>query len=194
MIASLFKSGAEKIAARLANLETEAAALAKRAEEARAAEAEAQDRLVEDLAEGLPVDDWRKKRDAAEKKAADAERDLAAAQRAAELVRAKLEEAREAERLGDLRRRYADGRERYADVFRDYLAAGKAFSEALGRLEGYRSEMNGIFMALRAAGDRETAQVGIPTAENVLSDDLGHAEGRERFPIDVPIWPSKGGA
>ena len=87
MIGSLFKSTPEKIASRLEDLETEITVLRKRAEDARAAEAEAEEKLVADLAEGLPVDDWRKKRDAAEKKAADAERDLAAAERAAELVR-----------------------------------------------------------------------------------------------------------
>jgi hypothetical protein len=194
MIGNLFKSGADKIAARLANLETEAAALAKKAEEARAAEAEAQDRLVEDLAEGLPVDDWRKKRDAAEKKAADAERDLAAAQRAAELVRAKLEEAREAERLGDLRRRYAEAAARRSAVFADFIEAGKAFSAALGRLEGYRRETDGVFRDLRSAGDRETVIIGIPSADGTLSDALGHAPDRELFRLDIPIWPAKGGA
>ncbi len=191
MIGNLFRSGSEKLAARLADLETEAGVLAKRAEDARAAEAEAQDRLVEDLAEGLPVDDWRKKRDAAEKKAADAERDLLAAQKAAELVRAKLEEKQSAELLEDLRRRYAETEQRLPGVREDLIAAGRAFSAALGRLEALRREAESVHGQLRLAGDRSVQFFGVPLAENVLSDELGHAEGRERLNVDVPIWPSR---
>lgn len=190
MIASLFKSGAEKLAVRLADIEAEADALQRRAEEARTAEAEAQDRLVEDLAEGLPVDDWRKKRDAAEKKAADAERDLSAARRAAELVRGRLEEAKGAELKDELRRRYADAEKRVPGALEDLVEKGRAFSAALGRLEGLRREADSVLFQLRTAGDREARVLSIPLAENVLSDELGHAEGRRPFQLDIPIWPA----
>lgn len=192
MIASLFKSGTEKLAARLADLEAEALALEKRATEARAAEAEAQGKLVEDLGEGLAVDDWRKKRDAAEKKAADAERDLKAAQDAAGIVRQRLGEARAAEARADLRRRYAAAQERLPGVREDLIAAGRAFSEALSKHEALRREENGVLMQLRTAGDRDARAFGVGLAEAILSDALGHGEGRERFNLDVPIWP--GGA
>ena len=56
---SIFKSGSEKLTERLADIAAQVVTLEKRAEEARAAEAEAQARLVEDLAEGLAVDKWR---------------------------------------------------------------------------------------------------------------------------------------
>ena len=187
---SLFKSNAEKLAARLADLEDEARSLTKRAEDARAAEAEAQGKLVEDLGEGLPVDDWRKKRDAAEKKAADAERDLKAAQDAAEIVRGRLEEARLAESLEDLRRRYAEAEKRVPGAVAAFLEAGRTFSTALGRLEGLRSEAEGIRVQLRAAGEQARV-IEIRLPEDLLSDELGHAEGRRRFPIDVPIWPTR---
>ena len=188
---NLFKSGTEKLAGRLADLEAEAASLAKRAEDARAAEAEAQGKLVEDLAEGLPVDDWRKKRDAAEKRAADAERDPKAAQDAAEIVRQRLEEARAAEMLVSLRERYAAAQERLPGVREDLIAAGRAFSAALSRHEALRREENGVLMQLRAVGDRDVQSFGVGLAETILSDALGHGEGRERFPIDVPIWPTR---
>ncbi len=188
---SLFKSGAEKLAARLADLEDEARSLTKRAQEARAAEAEAQGKLVEDLGEGLPVDDWRKKRDAAEKKAADAERDLRTAQEAAGIVRQRLDEARAAEMLVSLRERYAAAQERLPGVREDLIAAGRAFSEALARHEALRREENGVLMQLRAVGDRDVQSFGVGLAETILSDALGHGEGRERFPIDVPIWPTR---
>jgi hypothetical protein len=46
-------------------------------------------------------------------------------------------------------------------------------------------------MQLRAVGDRDVQSFGVGLAETILSDALGHGEGRERFPIDVPIWPTR---
>ena len=194
MIASLFKSNAEKLAARLADLEDEAQALEKRAGDARAAAADAQARLVEDLAEGLPVDDWRKKREAAEKKAADAERDLKTAQEAAGLVRERLEDARRTESLETLRRRYAAAQDGIPGAVEDLIAAGRAFSAVLGRFEGLRREVSNVHSALRAAGDEGAQYSGLPLVNDVLSNALGHAEGRQTEMVYVPIWPSAGGS
>jgi chromosome segregation ATPase len=191
--ASLFKSGSEKLSGRLADLETEAASLEKRATEARGAAADAQARLVEDLAEGLPVDDWRKKREAAEKKAADAERDLAAALEAAELVRAKLEAAQAAEVLESLRKRHAEAEKRLPGVVAALVKAGQSFSIAASDLEGLRSEVDSVHFQLRQAGDRQTQVLGVPLAENLLADELpamnGGNEGRQTFRVGLPIWP-----
>lgn len=189
MIATLFKSNAEKLSIRLADLETEAVSLEKRATEARAAAADAQARLVEDLSEGLPVDDWRKKREAAEKKASDAERDLKAAQEAAELVRGRLEEVKAAELLESLQKRYAAVQVHAPGAMQEVLAAGKALSSAIGLLEGLRSEENSVIWQLRQAGDRETQVRGLPLVESALSDALGHAEGRQSQRILIPFWP-----
>jgi chromosome segregation ATPase len=189
--AGLFKSSSEKLTARLADLEAQIGSLTKRAEEGRVAEAEAQDKLVQDLAEGLPVDDWRKKREAAEKKAAEAERDLKAAQDAAELVRGKLEQAQAAELLENLRKRYAAVQSHAPDALQKVLATGRAFSEAYGRLEGLRSEEKQVIWQLRQAGDRETQICGVPLAESALSDALGHAEGRQSERILIPFWPTR---
>ncbi len=194
MIATLFKSNAEKLAVRLADLEDEAQALRKRAEDARTSASEAKARLVEDLAEGLAVDKWRTAQATAEKKAADAERDLAAAEEAAELVRGKLEEVRRAEALEDLRKRYAAAEARLPGVREDLISAGRAFSAALSRHEALRREENGVLTQLRTAGDQDARAFGVGLAEAILSEALGHGEGRERFNLDVPIWPSTGGA
>lgn len=194
MIATLFKSNAEKLAVRLADLEDEAQALRKRAEDARTSASEAKARLVEDLAEGLAVDKWRTAQATAEKKAADAERDLAAAEEAAELVRGKLEEVRRAEALEGLRKRYAAAEARLPGVREDLISAGRAFSAALSRHEALRREENGVLTQLRTAGDQDARAFGVGLAEAILSEALGHGEGRERFNIDVPIWPSTGGA
>ena len=194
MIATLFKSNAEKLAVRLADLEDEAQALRKRAEGACTSASEAKARLVEDLAEGLAVDKWRTAQATAEKKAADAERDLAAAEEAAELVRGKLEEVRRAEALEGLRKRYAAAEARLPGVREDLISAGRAFSAALSRHEALRREENGVLTQLRTAGDRDARAFGVGLAEAILSEALGHGEGRERFNLDVPIWPSTGGA
>lgn len=192
---AVFKSGAEKLSGRLADLETEAEALAKRAETARAAEAEAQARLVEDLAEGLDVGKWREKRDAAEKKAADAERDMKAAQDAAEIVRGRLEKVRAAELLGDLKRRYVAAQERLPAVLEDFRRAGRTFAQALARLEGLRREEDSVIGQLRTAGDRETQLFGVPHSEDVLAGELvGPEEGRKLMTIRLSVWPSTGGA
>lgn len=188
MIASLFKSGSEKLAGRLADLETEAQSLEKRATEARAAAADAQTKLVEDLAEGLDVGKWREARERAEKKASDAERDLRASQEAATLVRGRLEEVRAAELLASLQKRYAAVQKDAPGALAEVVAAGRAFSEAYGRLEGFRSEENQVIWALRQAGDRETQVCGVPLVETALSDALGHAEGRRSERILIPFW------
>jgi hypothetical protein len=187
--AGLFRSSSEKLVDRLADLEAQVASLTKRAEEGRVAEAEAQDKLVQDLAEGLDVADWRKKREAAEKKAAEAERDLKAAQDAAELVRGKLEQAQAAELLADLQKRYAAVQKDAPGALEDALVTGRAFSEAYGRLEGLRSEETSVIWQLRQAGDRETQVCGVPLVESALSDALGHAEGRQSQRILIPFWP-----
>ncbi len=189
--AGLFKSGSEKLTARLADLEAQIVSLTKRAEEGRVAEAEAQDKLVEDLAEGLDVGKWREARERAEKKAADAERDLKAAQDAAELVRVRLEEVRSAELLASLQKRYAAVQSHAPDALQTVLSTGRAFSDAVGHLEGLRSEENSVIGQLRRAGDHQTQIVGVPLAENALSEALGHAEGRTSFQIYLPIWPMR---
>ncbi len=195
MIATLFKSNAEKLGARLADLEDEATAQAKRAEEARAVAADASARLVEDLAEGLDVGKWREARERAEKKAADAERDLKAAQEAAELVRGRLEEVRQAELLESLRKRYTVAQERLPGVVAALVKAGQSFSVAASDLETLRSEVDSVIFQLRAAGDRETQVFGVPLAENLLADELpamnGGNDGRQTLRIGIPTWPHR---
>jgi len=188
---NLFKSGAEKLSARLAELEAQVETQTKRAEDARAEADAAQARLVEDLAEGLGVEKWQRAREAAERKAADAERDRKAAEDAAELVRGKLVEVREAEHLEGLRRRYAAAEARLPAVREQLIAAGRAFSDALARHEALRREEASLHFQLRSAGDREVQLFGVGHPETILSDALGHESGRERFQLDVPIWPDK---
>ena len=195
MIASLFKSGTERLAARLEALEAEALAQEATADESRKVAAEADAKAAEALADGdLDVSAWRKRRAAAEAKASEADAALKAARDAAEIVRGRLEEARRTESLETLRRRYAAAEERLPGVREDLISAGRAFSAALSRHEALRREENGVLSQLRTAGDRDARAFGVGLAEAILSEALGYGEGRERFNLDVPIWPSAGGA
>ena len=190
---SLFKSGAEKLAARLEALEAEALAQEATADESRKVAAEADAKAAEALADGdLDVSAWRKRRAAAEAKASEADAALKAARDAAEIVRGRLEEARAAEMLASLRERYAAAQKAAPGAVEDLVAAGRAFSAALGRFEGLRREVSNVHSALRAAGDREAQYSGLPLVNDVLSNALGHAEGRQTEMVYVPIWP--GGA
>jgi chromosome segregation ATPase len=188
---SIFKSTSEKLSKRLESLEAEATSLEKRAIDARGAAADAQARLVEDLAEGLDVGKWREARERAEKKAADAERDLLAAREAAGLVSDRLEKTKVDELLQSLRKHYAEAQKDAPGALEDLLASGKAFSATLGRFKALEREADSVYSQLRAAGDKEARYSGLPVVNDALSDALGHDEGRELVTVNVPTWPSR---
>ena len=148
----LFKNDVEKLEARLIDLEAAALAADSDAAKAGTEAADSTRRLVDALADGLPVADWQKKRDASEEKAASAKRDAAAHRAAIVAVGAKLETARTAERrrnlLGALALAARDGEKATADL----RAASVPFAEALAR-------------AVEAHGRAERAEKSLLAAE-----------------------------
>lgn len=196
MIATIFRSGSEKLVDRLEALEAEAVAQEMTAAESRKVAAEADAKAAEALADGdLDVSTWRKRRAAAEAKASEADAALKAVRDAAEIVRGRLEEVQAAELLESLQKRYAAVQSHAPGALQTVLTTGRAFSDAIGRLEWLRSEESSVIWQLRQAGDLETQVRGFPLVENVLADELpamnGGNDGRQTFRTGIPIWPSR---
>jgi chromosome segregation ATPase len=134
----LFKSEAEKLEARLTDLETAAKAAEGSAVAAQAEALEAQGSLVDALAEGLPVVDWQAKRDEAEARTTRSQRDAAAHQEAIAAVTKRLEAVRTADRRKRLLEDLATAKKASEKALRDLKAAVPAFADALARAK--RSE------------------------------------------------------
>lgn len=200
----LFRSEAEKLEARLTDLEAAAKAAEAAAVTAQAEAAEAQGALVDALAEGLPVADWQAKRDEAETQTARSRRDAASHQEAIAAVTKKLEGVRTADRRKKLLEDLAATKRASEKALRDLKAAVPTFADALARAKRAEWEADSVSRRLRDEGVPTRHQdpkgfeaPAIPTAESVVEEAAASAmpappEGRYSpvtFRLIVPAVP-----